>query len=616
MRTYPSHVKKKRIPPPTNPIVDLADEKDKRRRKIQELSALVDDARQSCLSERRSGKKIDSLNRLYNSLQEGISLASEIRIIDQQIHILNRLTQEGSGILEQYLQQLQKLSDEVEKTLRRTKDKEGTPSGLDTQYNFDLKGRFHKTRDNVTTTYLPDIADFTLGGDWKTDHVFAQLYTEIVPQLRLPGGRIEPVRYGTDYGLNPDKKGLHKVLWQMLTSPEYHAHEKAYEESGKVLFFRRFFGRKREFDALTMISLLREASLKFVQVEMGRSRRIQTEINRPLQDRINDENRPILLKQFDNNGTETFCKLLTVRASHTMVHTVYAGASEVLVEELDPGRDRPQFINEGDPSRFIKMKVSPLHTLESYPHYRVYKAQYEAAKERRKKEGSVFAPHIHKLFNELGAEKGIRRIDDISIEGQMDRTALLLLYREVCEKAYKENQPLLAEFIHLDSRLTGDAETLYCPLIIENHNGTNMAAVCSKIEMFGDKILLRRGNFVSMGAINNYKDIYDRLVARHDYLSLLDSVDEFDRLFRAKINITWHSISEEAYKALMEKVKDYIDKLKRTSAPNEFRVFFQDMNNRLVRLFQELVNAINTAPGTFELMAGSGAPTDIKQDRL
>jgi hypothetical protein len=569
-------------------VGDLNDQREEKLRRRKELEAEIDEARRRCISERGSKSKVKALYELYNKLYEDIRLSAEIEIIEQQIQILNRLSLGESGILDIYRRKISELADRVRRQVEGSEEQQG----LDDLYLLELPKRFLKTREDVTTTYLPDVATFVESGGWKKDHLFARLYGGIVRQHTLPGGREEPLRYGEDYGRSPDRQGLHRILWEILTSPEYTNMERGYEEHGHTNFFRRFFGQEASLEATTIISLIERFATNYIRLAMERDQDVKNELNRNMAERFNnlsDEERRLIKSQFDDRGTQTFCPMNILGSERPTTYNVWAGNDEKLAEELGymPNERTHQFIQDNVPNRFIKIKVLTRHTLDMYPHYSLYKSLYD----RLKQQYQDFVPHIHKLFNQLGVSRGLNRICQATDEGLLDGLTRMLLYREMFETAFNDNRDLVEEIIYIDEELLGNERTYYSPLIIESVGGRRVALVCNKIEMAGNRLKLTRKNYIVVSAnAQHYKAIYDGIKSLPD-LPFLDVLNEFDQHFKKNCSVSWLYIIEEASSSLLGKVRAGLGKLER----GDVHKFYEDLNNSLItvsRSFKEEIEKI------------------------
>jgi hypothetical protein len=566
---------------------DLTDMKEEKQSRRTSLVAEIDPAKKKCLSEKNNRLRVNALNELYNKLSEDIQLSAEVEIIEQQMQVLNRLSRGESGILDIYKRRIGELANMVRNRVEGSKEQRQV--GLEDLYKSELPKRFLKTREDVTTTYLPDVADFVEGGGWKTDHLFARLYKDIVEQHPLPGGGEEPLRYGQNYGRHSDREGLHRILWDILTSPEYTNMDRGYEEHGHTNFFRRFFGHEASFEATELVSSTERFATNYIRLAMERSQNVRGELDRKMIERFNaltDEEMRLVKQKFEDKGTQTFCPMTHRGGENPTIYNVYAGDDVQLAGTLGyrPADTIHQFVQDNTPNRFLKIKVLTRHTLDMYPNYSHYENMYHGVKQRRQQESSIFAPHIHTLFNQLDASKGLKRACQATGEGLLDSLTQMLLYREMFETAFNDNRNLVEELIYIDDRFLGDEKTCHSHLITEGVGGgssRNAALVCNKVDKEGNKLLLKRKNYlVVSGYVRHYKDIYDG-ISRLNYFPLLDALDEFDQHFRKNCTVSCLDIFEKALSSLQEKVNAGLNK-------SDVREFYERLNNSLITVSDSL----------------------------
>jgi len=267
-----------------------------------------------------------------------------------------------------------------------------------------------------------------------------------------------------------------------------------------------------------------------------------------------------------------------------------------------------QFVQENVPNRFLKIKVLTRHTLEMYPNYSIYESIYHQVKRQRREEGSIFAPHIHKLFNQLGVEEGLQMLG-VTGEGLLDKFALILLYRELFgvafENTFENNRNLVEELIYIDDRLGGGEETCYSPLIISvEGSGRRVAMICNQLEKQENKLLLKRENYVIVSNdVMNYKVLYDAIES-YDYLPFLRVLSEFDQHFQKSFTSPWLDIFDKALNSLNTKVK------KGVGSQDDIGKFYTDLSNSLAVVSDRLRNAIAKSEG------GVGAGEERKREEM
>lgn len=364
----------------------LTDERNQRQARRRELDAEIETAKSGCLSAKRDRDRPSALNALYMALREDITLAGETDTIEQQIRILNDLSQGESGILDDYRHHLETLKRLVQERLEGKQASDET-TGFADSYKVGLPKRFVATLQEVTTTYIPNVASFVAGGTWRTEHLFARLYRNLVEQVRLPSGGEEPRRYGEDYGRHAQRQGLHSALWDMLTTIETTGLDRGYEKEGEVAFFQRFFGRQNPQDISTAVTQLENYARRYIQNLLTTSDVIRAELNQSLMDRFNalsdDSEKQRIEDKFSDKGTQTFCRMVSRTGEQPTTYNVYAGNNQALAQELglEPESKQHQFVSEDTPNRLLKIKVQTRHTLKGYPHYAVYSQIYNLVKQ-------------------------------------------------------------------------------------------------------------------------------------------------------------------------------------------------------------------------------------------
>lgn len=581
-------------------VQTLTDERKQRQSRQSDLDAEIKAAKSECLEAKKRDKE-NALNALHAALREDIMLAGETDTIEQQIRILNDLSQGESGILDDYRHRLEALKRLVQERLEG-KQESGETTGLADIYKVSLPERFVDTKEEVTTTYLPDVALFVAGGTWRTEHLFARLYRNLVEQVRQVGGGEEPMRYGEDYGRHAERRGLHRSLWQMLTSRETTGMDRGYEQDGETAFFQRFFGRQNPQEISTAVMQLENYARRYIQHLIETSDEIRTELTQSLIDRFNalsGQEKQRIGAKFSDKGTQTFCRMISrTGGEQPTTYNVYAGHNQALAEELgfEPESNQHQFVTENTPNRLLKIKVQTQHTLKAYPHYAVYSRIYNQMKQMREEEDQekVF-PHIHKDFNEHGVENGVkvalRPFHPPEERELLDLFTQTLLYREMLKVASDEREDLVNTIIHLDTRLKGEEETLSSPLIIEQEGTRKVALICSKVDRRNDKLLLERGNYNRVSSqVRSFQSIYDGFCNSDERPAIQDVLAQFDTHFRARCTSLWLDILPQAQGELDRKIQQGL-------AKESLQKFYTDLNNRLIRIVEVLEKQIEQAVG-------------------
>jgi len=566
----------------------LTDERNQKQARRRDLDAEIEDAKSECLSARREREKQSALNKLYTVLREDISLAGETDTIEQQIRILNDLSQGESGILDDYRHRLEALKLLVQERLEG-KQESGETTGLADIYKINLPERFVATQQEVTTTYLPDVASFVAGRTWRKEHLFSSLYRNLVEQARLPSGGEEPLRYGEDYGRDPERQGLHRALWQMLTDRGITGIDGGYEREGEVAFFQRFFGRQNPQEVSTAVVQLENFARGYIQRMLQTSDEIREELNRPLIDRFNaipdNAEKQRIKDKFSDKGTQTFCRMIGRTGAQPTTYNVYAGNNQALAQVLGfvPDNNQYQFVFEDTPNRLLKIKVQTRHTLKGYPHYPVYSQIYNQFREEK------LYPHIHKDFNLYGVWNAMQPPPEES--ELLDLFVQTLLYREMFEIAYQQQNDLVDALIHQDLRLTGEQETEVSPLIVEEEGERVVAYLCSKIAIKNNKLVLERGNYERVDSdVLDFKTIYDGFHRSSERPAIQEALEQFDKHFRQGATSLWLDILPQAREQLEEKVKDGLGE------PDEVGTFYKELNNHLVTIGDELQSHLQQAP--------------------
>lgn len=587
---------------------DLRSLVEDRKRRLNELEAEISSARKKCVDIRKKDKG-KALNELFAKLREKIEKEVEITIFNQQIEILNKLSKGEQGILDDYKRGVSQLAADARQWLE---DNEG---GLRQQYTSTLPKLFIQTREDVTTAYLPNVASFVHErGDWVDNHLFAQLYEHVMPRSNTPGYASQPLRYGNDFGYAKERKGLHRVLWDLLTSPEYTGSAQGYEVEGHTNFFRKGFSEKTpERSAVGLRNDLQEYAKKYISSEMRRRDEIQKERRKSLLERFKDLNskeKEKVRNDFDPIGTQTFCPM----EGDGTVYYVYAGSDEALATELGFERDATsQFVLENTRNRLVKIKVITRKTLQGYPHSRNLGAMYNRVKASRQETGTPFAPHIHKRFNEVGALQGLMMAALDSPEQQMHLFVLLLFYRELFDiaLALEHEISLIERMIELNSNIVGTERRRHSPLIVESvPNGLTLVKACKKIETSGEdgRLRLLERNYVLCQNPLNFFDIFIDL-ERYG-AQIFSAIAEFDQHFRRHCTPEWVLLLKDAKAQLMTKIG------KGLSVTNvATRAFYENLNNILVQEYDRLLRHVSTSQERRQvfppLTAGAGEALPI-----
>lgn len=571
-------------------IAHLIEEKTRQQATLNQLAADIESARESCLADDRDSQ--NAFAALYGKLQETVRVRTRIVILNQQLRLLNILSESESGILDDYRRNLEEMKKAVNEKLAGTKDDKDRSVGLTDSYTVELPRRFADTANDVTTTFVPDVKSFVIDDKhWTSDNLFARLYTGLVEQKVRMGGSSEPLRHGEKYGLDPDIQGLHNVLRRMLTSKAITGSDRGYEQNGEIVFFRRFFNGAKPETPQRMVNQMESFADQYISGEIEQSQTVQNEIQRPLLERVkNDLNateRQALKDKFSYAGTQTFCDMRN-DAGAASFNSLYVGSDQELAKLLGFEENSSSQRIDGDtPDRFLHIKALTNQTLDRYPHYDGYKQVYATTREERLnprlgQNQVVFAPHIHRLFNEHGVEVGMRLLDQPPAGDLLNLFAATLLYREVFEIVAKQNVMLLKELIELDPRLTGARKTCVSPILVEDNGTTDSSRVlaCERVARNSDKLCLEYGEFVNIaGYARNYKDIHDGIAAHPE---VREALKTFDQFFRERCSTAWLSYFNDACTNLEAKLKA------NPSVTQEMQKFSDDLQNAYVDLSENL----------------------------
>ncbi|MCI0485648.1 MAG: hypothetical protein L0229_03510 [Blastocatellia bacterium] len=557
---------------------DIRDRVEDTRRRLQELEAEIASARNQC-QEARKRDKDDSVDNLFAKLREKIERRAEVAIFNQQIEALNKLSRGEQGILDDYRKGIAQIAEEVRLFLD---DKE---KGLAEQYRSLLPKRFLDTEQDVTTTYLPDIGSFVKGGRWASNHLFAQLYEQVVEQSEIPGVGKVPVRQGADFGYAPDKRGLHRILWEMLTEPAYVGLSQGYEAGGHTVFFRKGFGTNPpEWPSQRVLSLLMGCATAYMQTNVESREEIKRERTRKLIERFNDlpgDEKVRVRNQFDEVGTQTFCPM---ELGEGTVYSVFAGSDRALAEELgfEKADPKSQFVEDSTKNRLVRIKVITRQTLRRYPHYRNLAAAYQDIKEGRNLARSVFAPHIHRLFNQVGAERGLALAALDSPEQRARLFVMLLFYRELCQRAFEAERPLLEQLVDLNEAFIGEGKRHPSPFIVTSDGGPRTVKVCSRIERLPDgRVQFLERNFLICNNPSNFLPIFNDLSQYG--AQVFAAIAELDQHFKERCSRRWLSMLDESKAALKNKILQGAQ----VNDP-AVRSFYEKLNNELEHAYQKM----------------------------
>ncbi|HYG83115.1 MAG TPA: tubulin-like doman-containing protein [Pyrinomonadaceae bacterium] len=551
---------------------DLLDKKEAYERRLIELEGEIEAARRKC-QEVRSGKREEAFWGLHGHLLEQIERRSTIVILEQQIEVLYRLFKGEEGILDDYKHGI---ADLITKASDDVNNKE---KGLFFAYQG-LPKRFSEMGKNVTTSYLPPIETFVDQEGWTRDHLFATLYRKLVEQEHVGGGDERPRRYGLDFGYNPAKQGLHGVLWEMLTDQRYTGRQRGYDDQGHTRFFRKAFAKSPpDKESRELLEEFRNIAVRYINVRAQEQEDISQQRNKSLLERfraLDDKEKSKIIKDFDDRGTQTFCRMEGVGGP---IYSVYAGPDLGLVLELKPtfeNRGNEQFVEESSRNRLVKIKVVTQQTLRRYPHYRDLQSTYWTVKEMRERDGRLFAPHIHRIFNKVGAQRGLAQVALDSPDKRIRLFATTLLYREILDKAAEENRFLLEQILDLNPMLVGQEKRQNSPLIIQKGaDGSRLARICHKFERTATgKLQLLEKNFITV--CHNALNLYEVFNSMADYTTVFAALSDFDDFFRRHTTSVWIPLLEKGRAGLKAKVVQGL-----TVGDPKVRLLYEKLSNDL-----------------------------------
>jgi hypothetical protein len=554
-----------------------------RRARLNQLEAEIESARAVCLSE-ESGKR-DRKNgfvALFAGLQERIRVSAQSVVLAQQIRLLNDLSEGDSGLLDRYRKNLKEMLRAARERLMGSDEDRDVVPGLADSYKTHLPKLFSATTNDVTTTYIPDVASFSLDQQWTSDHKFARLYGRLVQQQSKAGGDTEPVRYGRDYGRHGELKGLHHMLVDMLTERRIAGGVRGHEQDGEVAFFRNFFRDENPDTPQAFLNRAEAYAAAYVEHLMLGSQELQDEINKPLINRLKDdldaEGRRRVIDQFADTGTQAFCRM-KIGGREPSVQNIYVGSPELAQKLGFRAEGHAQRIDGETPNRFLKIKVLTKQTSDQYPHHESYEQIYATVRAERQLSGDIFAPHIHRVFNEHGVREGMGLITQPESDELKSLFAGLLLYREMFDVAAAAHPQTLAEIVYVNPDYRGQRRTHHSPLIIEGDH-EQKALACRKLERHEGKLMMAHGNYVNAaGSVRSYKDIYDGLTAQPAVVAVARELDEF---FRRHCSRAWLRPFDEADVQLRGKL---------ASAPDE-AAFADELSNSYVDFSSELRKVI------------------------
>ncbi len=562
---------------------DLMDKIETLQRRAKDLEGETASARVKCQSARR-GNRESALQEFFGNLGEQIKNKVEITILEQQVAVLNVLSMGDQGILDEYRRNLTNLATEVRQRL------DNKEHGLAELFQTVLPKDFLATSDDVTTTYLPPVATFVEQGKWGRGSLFAIHYQKIVEQTEVPGGGEKPRRYGSDYGYAASKRGLHGVLWDILTQRAYTGLEHGYASEGHTNFFRKGFAKNPpEWLPSQLIAELLRCAEKYIVAQTEANEEIRNERKRSLAERFNaleNEEKQKIRNQFDDTGTQTFCMM---DGDEGTVYSVYAGSKNqhALAVELgyNPNdQTRYQFVEDETRNRLVRIKVLTRQTLRRYPHYRDLQHTYGRVKERRTTERMLFAPHIHKIFNKIGAKNGLIQAALNTEEQRMRYFVLMLIYREMFAQALKSDVSLLEQVLDINPAFKGQQKRHSSPFVVElQANGTRIARICVKLERTeDDRVKLLEQNFVTFCPdAQNFRRIFSDL--RNYGVAGIAPLAEFDEYFKDRASFGWVQMLRDAHESLSKKVEQGIK-----SDRESVKVFYEELNNYLVNANEEL----------------------------
>jgi hypothetical protein len=575
---------------------DLRDKQIARSRRLKELEGEIAAAVKSC-QETSSSKREPAIWELYNKLREQIELRAEVVVIEQQIEVLNKLSFSEQGILDDYERGIGELITQVQQLLSGSDDQN---LSLRNAYTIHLPSRFIATREDVTTTYLPSVLQFVEQGNWARGHLFDILYQKLVEQDHSPGGGDKPRRYGSDFGYAATKRGLHAILWDMLTQSAYSGYENGYELDGHTNFFRKAFARRPpEKSAVEILNELQRIARNYIEIRSREEGEVRRQRDMSLLDRFNsiesDEERKWIANQFSEVGTQTFCPMDSTEGT---IYSVYAGPQEALAVALGYKQgETHQFVKEDSKNRLVRIKMLTRQTLRQYPHYRDLRATYYNVREARMKDHVLFSPHIHRVFNKVGAALGLSQVTLDTADQRMRLYATLLLYREACEKARTDTPWLIEQLLDLNPAFRGQEKRQASPLLIEKlQNEQRIARICARLEktVDGRLILLEKNYRTAAYNAINFKAIF--LEMERD-VTLFATLSEFDNYFRSNASSDWIPLIVAARDSLDAKIAAGLENA-------DVKAFYNELSNILVKLSDELSERLRA--NTPQIIVGTG----------
>lgn len=525
-----------------------------KRARLNQLEAEIESARAVCLSEESAKKeRKNGFVSLFAGMQERIRVSAQSVVLAQQIRLLNDLSEGDSGLLDRYKKSLKEMLRAARERLMGSDEDRDVVPGLTDSYKTHLPKLFSATTNDVTTTYVPDVASFALDQQWASDHKFARLYGRLVQQQSKTGGATEPVRYGRDYGRHGELKGLHYALVDMLTEKRIAGGVRGYEQDGEVSFFRNFFRDENPDTPQSFVNRMETYAGSYVEHLVLGSQELQDEINKPLINRLKDDldaqGRRRVIDQFADAGTQAFCRM-KIGGREPSIQNIYVGSTELAQKLGYRAEGNAQRIDSETPNRFLKIKVLTQQTSDQYPYHDAYEQIYATVREERKHSGDIFAPHIHRLFNEHGVREGMGLITQPESSELKTLFAGLLLYRVMFDAAAAAHPQTLAEIVYINPDYRGQRRTHHSPLLIEGDPQTALA--CRKLERHDGKLMMPHGNFVNIaGSVDSYKDIYDGLTA---YPAVVAAAQELDEFFRRHCSRAWLKVFDEADAQLRAKL--------------------------------------------------------------
>ena len=448
------------------------------------------------------------LTALRKNCNEYRELILKTLLYQNTIAILKEMTKLDGG----YLEILRRSSNQ-------SKGLTGIITELDTKSAFysdefsKLAKKFSDTKNEVFTTFVPDVSDFVNKTKcWKDNNEFEKLYSEIVtlnkssdaPRLNDNNLGYPPLRASSD------NKGLKNILADMSFANE-----------------PRFFCKISVNDNYSALSELnntiKKACDEFIKSKFI-SNKMSSWLNKSLEEVFDqmygDEDSKIAFFQSFKQSIPVLYPQRPGSPYEPTERFLFTGANEGFAKKLGYNKDdnNHQYKEEQNISnRFLVFKFETGHNLYDYHGFDDIKTKYY--KHKTDIENNVYGCHIHKDFSKLNLNKIVPNVDKNFIE--------VLLYDAFFTHLATSKQDLYTSLFQVTSSSDGlddllsagdstsmstktDNNITHNPLISIAKNGDNFTIKRQVLKIESHKLKTEVGDTIVLTEIKDFADFFQK----------------------------------------------------------------------------------------------------------